>query len=242
MSAFWFMLKILKINNYIKLFIFEEQSIKNQYNTMFEVAELRHQYQNQEVLNIPEWKVDKAESCLLLGNSGSGKTTLLHILAGIRLPSRGKIWVNGTLLSELNEAQRDKFRARNIGLIFQKPHLIATLNVSQNLLLAQYLAGLKQDKAQCKSLLEDLGLADKSKAYPHQLSQGQLQRVSVARAVLNQPALLIADEPTASLDDTNATQVIQLLKNQAEKWEATLLIATHDQRVKQHFTRIKTLN
>ncbi len=209
---------------------------------MFEIAALKHQYQHQEVLNIPEWKVSKADACLLLGNSGSGKTTLLHILAGIRVPSSGKVWVNHTLLSELSEAKRDQFRAKNIGLIFQKPHLIASLNVSQNLVLAQYLAGIPQDKKLCQRILEDLGLGDKPKAYPHQLSQGQLQRVSVARAVLNQPALLIADEPTASLDDESAAQVIQLLKAQAQKWEATLLIATHDQRVKQHFTHIKNLN
>jgi putative ABC transport system ATP-binding protein len=208
---------------------------------MFRVESLTHLYQQQEVLNISDWKVNQAESYLLLGSSGSGKTTLLHILAGIRLPTSGKVWINNTLITSLNEAQRDRFRARNIGLIFQKPHLISTLNVLQNLVLAQYLAGLKQDKAKCQALLEDLGLGEKSKAYPNQLSQGQLQRVSVARAVLNEPILLIADEPTASLDDASAAQVVQLLKTQAQKCNATLLIATHDQRVKQHFENIKNL-
>ncbi len=209
---------------------------------MFRIDSLRHQYQQEEVLNLPAWEVQQGEAWLLLGSSGSGKTTLIHALSGIRLPSEGKIWIKDTLITALSEAQRDQFRAKNIGLVFQKSHLIATLNVLQNLVLAQYLAGLKQDKQKCMQILEELGLSGKAKAYPHQLSQGQVQRISVARAVLNQPTLLIADEPTASLDDENAAQVVALLQSQAKKWNATLLIATHDQRVKQHFELIKNLN
>ncbi len=209
---------------------------------MFRIESLRHQYQQEEVLNLPNWEAQQGEAWLLLGSSGSGKTTLIHALSGIRLPSKGKIWIKDTLITALSEAQRDQFRAKNIGLIFQKAHLIATLNVLQNLVLAQYLAGMKQDKPKCMQILAQLGLSEKAKAYPHQLSQGQIQRISVARAVLNQPTLLIADEPTASLDDENATQVVALLKSQAQKWNATLLIATHDQRVKQHFELIKNLN
>lgn len=209
---------------------------------MFRIEALRHQYQQEEVLKITNWEVKQGEAWLLLGSSGSGKTTLIHALSGIRLPSEGKIWVKDTLITALSEAQRDQFRAKNIGLVFQKAHLIATLNILQNLVLAQYLAGLKQDKQKCLQLLEELGLSEKAKVFPHQLSQGQVQRISVARAVLNQPILLIADEPTASLDDQNAAQVVALLKSQAQKWNATLLIATHDQRVKQDFENIKNLN
>jgi putative ABC transport system ATP-binding protein len=200
---------------------------------MIHLKNLAHFFQQNQVLNIPEWTAEQGEHWLLLGNSGSGKTTLLHILAGLRQASKGEVIVLGQNIQEVKGAKLDRFRARNIGLVFQRPHLIQTLTVMQNLQLAQYMAGLKQDKNRCEEVLKQLNIWEKRKSYPNKLSQGQAQRVSVARAVLNHPKILLADEPTASLDDANTQQVIDLLKTQALQYQASLIIATHDQRIKE---------
>lgn len=204
---------------------------------MLHIQNLQHLYQNKKVLEINDWQVSQGEQCLLLGDSGSGKTTLLHCIAGLLKPSKGKIFIHQQDLTQLKGAALDKFRAKNIGLIFQKPHLIQTLSVLQNLLLAQYAAGIRQDTKHCESVLMQLQLSHRKNALPKQLSQGEAQRVSVGRALLNQPQLLLADEPTASLDDKNALQVIELLKQQAKISQATLVIATHDRRVKDAFEK-----
>jgi putative ABC transport system ATP-binding protein len=199
---------------------------------MFQINNLQHSYQKQKVLDIAHWEAQQGEHWLILGGSGSGKTTLLHILAGLRKPTQGKVKIAQTLVTELRGAKLDQFRGQNIGLVFQKPHLVQTLTVLQNMLLVQYMAGLRQNRQHCEAVLETLNILDKKNSYPNRLSQGQAQRVSVARAVLNQPSVLLADEPTASLDDKNAYQVLDLLIEQAQTYQATLLIATHDKRVK----------
>ncbi len=208
---------------------------------MFQIHQLKHTYQQRLVLDVPSWEAQKGQHWLLLGNSGSGKTTLLHLLGGLRQIQEGEIHIAEQDLRQLKESKLDRFRARNIGLVFQKPHLVATLTVLNNLLLAQYMAQVKQDKEMCYEILKQLNLQHRAQAYPHQLSQGEAQRVSVARALLNQPEIILADEPTASLDDQNAQEVVQLLKQQAEAQTSTLVIATHDQRVKQHFSLIYQL-
>lgn len=202
---------------------------------MIEISDLVHRYDSRHELRLPEWRVAKGQHQLILGPSGSGKTTLLHLLAGLLPPSEGQIRIAGQALNDLSADRMDAFRARHIGIVFQRPHLLAQLSVEDNLLLAQYLADLPQDRTRIHEVLAHLGIDEQQSRLPHQLSQGQLQRVTLARAVLNRPALLLADEPTANLDDANCTQVITLLKQQAEASHATLLIATHDQRVRSHF-------
>lgn len=202
---------------------------------MISIDGLSFGYSDQKVLSIPRMEVKEAEHLLILGNSGSGKTTLLHILGGLLQPKEGKVVIGNTDLYSLSGHQRDKYRGQNIGLVFQKAHLISALSVGDNLLLAQYLSGTAQDKGRVYEVLEELNLGNKIDKKVRTLSQGEQQRVTIARALLNRPRLILADEPTASLDDDNAMKVISLLKNQADKYQASLLIATHDQRVKEQF-------
>ena len=199
---------------------------------MFEIRNLKHAYNGTEVLNVPAWQAEQGAHWLILGPSGSGKTTLLHILAGILRPSSGSASVAGQELPALKPAALDRFRGRNIGLVLQRLHLIPSLTVMDNLLLAQYLAGLPQDGARADETLAALDLRDKGEAHPHQLSFGQAQRVAVARAMVNRPKLLLADEPTSNLDDARCLQALDLLQAQARACNATLVIATHDQRIR----------
>lgn len=205
---------------------------------MFRIQNLSFEYQkNKPVLGIENWQANQGEHWLLLGNSGSGKTTLLHILAGLRKAKTGDIWIGEENLQKLSGSKLDKFRGKKVGVIFQKPHLVDTLSVLKNLLLVQNMSGLKQNKSHCEEILQRLDILEKKNDYPKKLSSGQAQRVSVARAMVNNPMLILADEPTASLDDKNAEQVINLLKEQAHSQNATLVIATHDQRVKKRFEK-----
>ncbi len=207
---------------------------------MIHIKNLTHFYEEKKIIHIEEWKVEKAEQWTLIGNSGSGKTTLLHILAGLLKPSdkNAEIYIGEQNIQNLSETKLDKFRAKNIGLIFQKAHLIPTLNVMQNLLLVYFLAGIKQNKKHCQEILAQVNLSNFDKYYPEQLSVGQAHRVAIARAVLLEPAIILADEPSAGLDDENTTQILTLLKTQTEKYNASLIIATHDNRIKQHFDKI----
>ncbi|MGH8616519.1 MAG: ABC transporter ATP-binding protein [Burkholderiales bacterium] len=199
---------------------------------MFAIHDLRHAYDGKRVLEIADWTVPAGGQWLVLGPSGSGKSTLLHIVAGILRPTAGRVSVADQDLAALKGAALDRFRGRHIGIVLQRLHLVASLNVLQNVLLAPYLAGLPQDAARAREVLTGLGIGDKFGARPAELSQGQAQRVAIARAVVNRPQLLLADEPTANLDDVHAAEAIDLLSGQAQACGATLLIATHDQRVK----------
>jgi len=199
---------------------------------VFDLRNVRHAYDGAEVLKVASWQVEQGSQWLVLGPSGSGKTTLLHILAGILKPTAGSISIAGEGLTALEPAELDRFRGRHIGIVLQRLHLIPSLTVVNNLLLAQYLAGLTQDGARVREVLASLDVADKARAYPHELSFGQAQRVAVARAVVNRPKLLLADEPTSNLDDARCAQAFELLESQARACGATLVIATHDQRVK----------
>jgi len=199
---------------------------------MFLVQNLKHAYNGVEVLSVPAMQAEQGARWLVLGPSGSGKTTLLHILAGILKPAAGKVEVAGTDVTRLDAAALDRFRGRHIGIVMQRLHLIGSLTVMNNLSLAQYLAGVAQDGSRVREVLASLDLADKADAYPHELSFGQAQRVAVARAVVNRPQLLLADEPTSNLDDARCAQAYGLLESQARACGATLVIATHDQRIK----------
>jgi putative ABC transport system ATP-binding protein len=199
---------------------------------MFALSELTHAYGGREVLRVPEWRAAQGAHWLVLGPSGSGKTTLLHILAGILRPTGGRVEVAGADITRLDPAALDRFRGRHVGIVMQRLHLIASLTVLNNVLLAQYLAGVAHDPARVREALASLDLNDKADAYPHQLSFGQAQRVAVARAVVNRPQLLLADEPTSNLDDQRCAQALELLQAQAASCGATLVIATHDQRIR----------
>lgn len=199
---------------------------------MFNIQNVRHYYDDQLVLDMPQWSATQGEQWLMLGPSGSGKTTLLHILAGLLTPSEGNVEIAGQNLANLNASSLDQFRGQNIGVVFQKMHLFGTLTVAQNLLMSPFMAGLKQDENRVDEVLEGLDIGTKKSALPSELSQGQVQRVSIARAVMNRPKVILADEPTSALDDANCEKVIALLKQQAESYGATLVITTHDQRLK----------
>jgi putative ABC transport system ATP-binding protein len=196
---------------------------------------LAHRYAEQEVLRLPEWKVAQGERWLVLGPSGCGKTTLLHILAGLVRPSEGRVEVSGESLLKLEGARLDRWRATTVGIVLQALHLVRHLSVRDNLRLAQYLAKAPQDDARIDDTLGALGVAAKSARRPSELSQGEQQRVAIARAVVNRPKLVLADEPTANLDDAAAATVVDLLSEQAARYGATLVVATHDARVKGKF-------
>lgn len=202
---------------------------------MIKIEHLSFGYSDHKILSIPQLEVKDNEHLMILGKSGSGKTTMLHILGGLLAPNEGKVMIGQSEIYKLSSVQLDKYRGQNIGLIFQKPHLIAALSVEDNLLLAQYLAGTAQDKGRVKEVLEELDLASKRTKKVKALSQGEQQRVTIARALINRPRVILADEPTASLDDENALRVIRMLKHKAEDYGAALVIATHDQRVKKEF-------
>ena len=205
--------------------------------TAVNLTDIRHRYGERVVLNVPGFVIAAGEECLLLGASGSGKTTLLHILAGILKPSEGDVKINGTRLSSLSGTALDRFRGQHIGIVLQKLHLIGSISALQNLLLAQTLSGRVSDESAARQLLESLGLGAFGAAKPKQLSHGQAQRLAIARAVINRPKLIIADEPTSNLDDRHAREALQLLRSQAKACGAALVVATHDARVKEHIPR-----
>ncbi|WP_284284529.1 ABC transporter ATP-binding protein [Portibacter lacus] len=180
----------------------------------------------------PDISCNNGESCLILGKSGVGKTTLLHLLGGLIKPKTGEIIIDGQDITSLSSKNIDQYRGQNIGIVFQKPHFIASINILSNLLLTQKLAGRKQDKNEILAILENLEIKHRAYAKPNTLSQGELQRASVARAVLNKPKVILADEPTSALDDQSCEQVIQLLQKTAVDLDAALLIVTHDGRLK----------
>jgi len=202
---------------------------------MFALSNVRHRYGDRIALAVDDWRVAQGEHWLVIGPSGSGKTTLLHLLAGVLRAQAGTVSVAAQDLGQLSQAALDRFRGRHIGIVLQRLHLVGSLTVARNLLLAQYCAGLQQDRRRVDAVLRDLGIAEKAEAYPRELSHGQAQRVAVGRAVLNRPRLLLADEPTSNLDDVNCAQALDLLVKQAEQCGATLLIATHDARLKARF-------
>ena len=199
---------------------------------MVAVSKLSFSYTPDRSISFPDFALAKGEHCLLLGESGSGKTTLLHLLGGLLRGYNGSLQVESTELASLSESALDKFRGKNIGFVFQKNHLISALSVEKNVIMSPYLAGINIDKAHAHEVLTSLGLASKIKSSVKEISQGQAQRVAIARAVMNHPAVILADEPTSALDDKNCALVSNLLLDVANRNNATLVVATHDQRLK----------
>jgi len=209
---------------------------------MIRLQNAEHRYNAQTVIDLPEIELSEGESLLILGQSGSGKSTLLNVLGGLLRPTSGVLTIGETEIFSLSESARDAFRGRHIGIIFQTNHLVDSLSVRDNLRLAQYLSGLKQDDLKIDAVLSDLDLTEKKNSAVNELSEGQKQRVGIARAVINEPKVILADEPTSSLDDLRCEQVVNLLKQQASTHNATLIVSTHDQRVKNHFENLINLD
>ncbi|MBO9611630.1 MAG: ABC transporter ATP-binding protein [Dyadobacter sp.] len=202
---------------------------------MLQTTNLTRTFANGLTLRFPDWTVETGGQWLLTGESGSGKTTLLHMLGGLLKPSEGQVMVDVTDLYALPARALDRFRGQHIGIVFQQPHLIRSMTVEENLELAQSLAGVPRDMLRIREVLDVLDMDHKRRSYPQELSQGQAQRAGIARALVNRPALLLADEPTSSLDNRNADAVIRLLSDLAESQGSTLVISTHDDRVKEAF-------
>ena len=188
-------------------------------------------------------EIRRGETVALLGRSGSGKSTLLNLIGGIDLPTAGEVLLDGTNLTRLSEHERTLFRRRHIGLVFQSFNLIPTLTVIENLLLPLELTGRtgKSARASARELLERVGLADRGKTYPDRLSGGEQQRVAVARAVVHDPVLLLADEPTGSLDAETGTRVLELLLELTRNERRTMVIVTHSDAVARVTDRVLVL-
>ncbi|WP_343304592.1 ATP-binding cassette domain-containing protein [Chitinophaga niabensis] len=201
---------------------------------MLYTRNLAYAYPNGRTLRFPDLECTEGNVLLITGGSGVGKTTLLHLLAGLLKPSGGEVQVAGTAIQSLKPGAMDAFRGKHIGIIYQQSHFIAALSVQENLLLA--------GKDRLMEISQKLGIQSLLHKKPAQLSQGEQQRASITRALIQSPQLLLADEPTASLDDENCIAVAKLLAAQAAEQKAALLIVTHDNRLKQLFANHITLS
>ena len=185
--------------------------------------------------------VEKGEFLAIIGPSGSGKSTLLHILGGVDVPTSGSVVINQTDISNLDETALAIFRRRQIGLIYQFYNLIPILTVQENLTLPLLLDGRKPDKKQIDTLVKRLGLENRLDHLPNQLSGGQQQRVSIGRALVNNPALMLADEPTGNLDSENSKEIISLLRQFNKEFNQTVIIITHDEKIANSADRVITI-
>ncbi|MGV3557342.1 ABC transporter ATP-binding protein [Larkinella arboricola] len=203
---------------------------------MLQSHQLTFSYSPTKRFSFPDIRCNDREAVLILGNSGTGKTTFLHLLALLLRPESGSITIDQTDLTQLSPAKTASFRAAHVGIIYQRPHFVSSLSVMDNLLMANYLADKPQDKDRARELATHLGFADHLNKKTNQMSQGEQQRVSIARAVMNKPGVILADEPTSSLDDVNCARVVALLREQSEQIGASLIVVTHDQRLKDEFS------
>jgi ABC-type lipoprotein export system ATPase subunit len=208
---------------------------------MISTKNITFSYNKDQIFILPDLHCDAGNTILITGDSGKGKTTYLHILAGLLRPTTGTIEIDKTNIVTLSESKNDKFRGQNIGIVFQKSHFVSALTVLENLEMASWLATGKKNSARAKKLLEQLDITSQSDKLFNQLSIGQQQRVSIARALMNEPKVLLADEPTSSLDDKNAEKVIELLTFLSKEYKAALIIVTHDNRIKEKFSNRITL-
>lgn len=208
---------------------------------MISTKNITFSYNKDQTFIMPDLFCQAGSTILVTGNSGKGKTTYLHILAGLLKPNSGEIVIDNKEITHLKGSKADKFRGKNIGVVFQKSHFIASLSVLENLEMASWLATGKKHKIRAKELLQKLDISEQAHKLPSQLSVGQQQRVSIARALMNEPKVLLADEPTSSLDDKNADNVIELLETLSKEYKTALIIVTHDSRIKEKFTNQITM-
>ena len=184
------------------------------------------------------FSVEKGEFLAIIGPSGSGRSTLLHILGGVDRPTSGKVWLDGQDVYAQNEEQLAIFRRRQVGLIYQFYNLIPVLNVVENMTLPVLLDGRKVNEERLNELVETLGLSGRKNNLPNQLSGGQQQRVSIGRALMNAPAVVLADEPTGNLDSRNSQEIVELLRQSNVKYKQTLIVITHDESIALQADRI----
>lgn len=192
-------------------------------------------------LNHVSLSIEKGEFTAIIGSSGSGKSTLLHSIAGVDVPTSGKIYLNGQDIYAQSNEKLAVFRRRQVGLIYQFHNLIPTLNVVENITLPILMDKRKVNKQRLNELLDLLGLQERREHLPNQLSGGQQQRVAIGRALMNAPAVMMADEPTGSLDSRNGQEIIYLLKESHRKYRQTLIIVTHDESIALQADRIITI-
>ena len=217
-----FNMDILKIENLSKIYGEGENQVKALDNVSFSVP--------------------KGQFVAIIGPSGSGKSTLLHILGGVDKPTSGKVYLDGQDVYAQNEDQLAIFRRRQVGLIYQFYNLIPVLNVTENISLPVLMDGKKVDKNYLRELIELLSLTGREKHLPNELSGGQQQRVSIGRALINNPAVMLADEPTGNLDSKNSHEIVELLKLSNKKYGQTLIVITHDDSIALQADRIITIN
>lgn len=208
---------------------------------MLSVRDLRFQYNHDVKFQFPDFDCALGNTLVISGESGSGKTTLLHILGGLIRPNAGHVFLEDVEMNLLEGSDLDKFRGKNISIIFQKMHFIASISVLENIVLSQWLGTGIRNKEAAMTILEKLGIVDQRNKNVSQLSQGQQQRVAIARALINRPRLILADEPTSSLDNKNAEIVEGLLRDSAHALNAALVIVTHDMRMKNHAKNLMEL-
>ncbi|MBQ6863405.1 MAG: ABC transporter ATP-binding protein [Clostridia bacterium] len=213
---------ILKIENLSKVYGAGENQVKALDNVSFSVP--------------------KGQFVAIIGPSGSGKSTLLHILGGVDKPTSGKVYLDGQDVYEQNEDQLAVFRRRQVGLIYQFYNLIPVLNVTENITLPVLMDGKKVDEKHLNELITLLALNGREKHLPNELSGGQQQRVSIGRALINNPAVMLADEPTGNLDSKNSHEIVELLKLSNKKYGQTLIVITHDKSIALQADRIITIN
>ena len=205
---------------------------------LFKIKNLEYQKRNKKILSNLNFTIDEGKHLLILGSSGSGKTSLLNLMSGLLKPTKGEVFFEDYKYSTLLEEEIEKIRAANFGFIFQKLHLIGHLNVKQNIDLIKN----KIDSKKVEKLIFGLGLAQKSQQMVSELSVGEAQRVAIARGLANSPKVIFADEPTSSLDDYNTQKVIELILDQTKQMNSTLIISTHDKRIKKYFTKITEMS
>ena len=205
---------------------------------LFKIKNLEYQKHNKKILSNLNFNVDKGKHLLILGSSGSGKTSLLNLMSGLLKPTKGEIFFENYKYSTLLEEEIDKMRATNFGFIFQKLHLIGHLNVKQNIDLIKN----KINSKKVEKLIFGLGLMPKSQQMVSDLSVGEAQRVAIARGLANGPKVIFADEPTSSLDDYNTQRVIELILDQTKQMNSTLIVSTHDKRIKKYFSKITEMS
>jgi putative ABC transport system ATP-binding protein len=190
------------------------------------------------ILDVPQYQVAPGEQTVLMGPSGCGKTTLLHIIAGITRPTSGRVLIDGIELTRYSEAGRDRIRAAKIGYVFQTFNLLGGFSALENVVLGMTFARGRRDPGRARDLLRRVGLAHRMHHKPHALSVGEQQRVAVARALANQPVLLLADEPTANVDPRNQQQIVELIRETCREERISLVLVTHSTHVAEQFSRV----
>ncbi|MCH2180819.1 MAG: ABC transporter ATP-binding protein [Mariniblastus sp.] len=213
---------------------------------MLELSDIKKSYlqpngENVPILDIPAYRMDTGEQAVLIGPSGCGKTTLLHIIAGITRPDQGQVKLDGIDLTQYSEAGRDRIRADKLGYVFQTFNLLPAFSALENILLGMSFAKKKLAHDRAKYLLDRVGLSHRSGNKPQAMSVGEQQRVAVARALANRPAVLLADEPTANVDPNNQSQIVDLIRETCEEDNISLLMVTHSMEVAEQFQRIDQL-